>query len=154
MSASTNEKTSGKERKDIWVELQSLRQDAQAFRAEAYRLRVAGSLDAATNERLRTQQLQLERRGESLIKRCVYILIFYSHGPSKDTGFLLNSSGGLGRDQVRSNLFLRNDFQLISMAPSQAGGNSMDTSQLWLPGSQMVPTSGNSLQLQASNNVN
>jgi hypothetical protein len=68
MSASTNEKTSGRERQDIWVELQSLRQDTQAFRMEVYRLRVVSSLDAATNERLRAQQPQLELRGEALIK--------------------------------------------------------------------------------------
>ena len=45
----------------IWVELQSLCQDTQAFRMEAYHLRVAGSLYAVTNERLHTQELQLER---------------------------------------------------------------------------------------------
>ncbi|KAI9428393.1 hypothetical protein H4582DRAFT_2106833 [Lactarius indigo] len=60
---------SSQEREKVWTELQSLRQDTQAFRTEAYRLRTAGSLDAATNERLRSQQLELERRGEALIKQ-------------------------------------------------------------------------------------
>ena len=69
MSASINEQVSNQERQKIWTELQSLRQDTQAFRTEAYRLRTSGSLDAATNERLRAQQLDLERRGEALVKR-------------------------------------------------------------------------------------
>ncbi len=69
MSASINEQVSSQERQKVWTELRSLRQDTQAFRTEAYRLRTAGSLDAATNERLRSQQLELERQGEALIKR-------------------------------------------------------------------------------------
>jgi ABC-type phosphate transport system auxiliary subunit len=69
---SVNEKISGKERQDIWVELQSLRLDTQAFRTEVHRLRTTGSLDTATNERLRARQTELERRGEVLIKRCVH----------------------------------------------------------------------------------
>ena len=72
MSASLNEKISSKERQDIWVELQSLRRDTQAFRTEVYRLRTTGSLDTATNERLRARQTELERHGEALIKRCVH----------------------------------------------------------------------------------
>jgi hypothetical protein len=71
MSTSADEKISKKERQDIWVELQSLRRDMQLFRTEAYRLRIAGFHDVATNESLRTRQLELERRGEALIKRCV-----------------------------------------------------------------------------------
>ena len=72
MSASTDEKISSKERQAIWVELQSLRRDTQTFRTEVYRLRTTGSLDTATNERLRARQLELERRGEEIIKKCVY----------------------------------------------------------------------------------
>jgi len=49
--------------------LQSLRQDTQEFRTEAYHLRITGCLDAATNERLRAQQQELERRGEALIRQ-------------------------------------------------------------------------------------
>jgi hypothetical protein len=74
MTTSPNENPSNEERKDIWVELQSFRQDAQALRTEAYRLRTAGHLDATANERLRTQQTELERRGEAIIKRCVHFL--------------------------------------------------------------------------------
>jgi ABC-type phosphate transport system auxiliary subunit len=70
MSASIDEQVSSQERQKIWTESQSLRQDTQAFRAEAYRLRTAGSLDAATNERLRAQQQELERRGEDLLRQC------------------------------------------------------------------------------------
>ena len=69
MSASIDEQVSSQERQKIWTESQSLRQDTQAFRTEAYRLRTAGSLDAATNERLRTQQQELERRGEDLLRQ-------------------------------------------------------------------------------------
>ncbi|KAF8265867.1 hypothetical protein EI94DRAFT_263663 [Lactarius quietus] len=69
MSASVDEQVASQERQNIWTELKSLRQDAQAFRTEAYRLRTAGSLDAATNERLRAQQQELESRGETLIKQ-------------------------------------------------------------------------------------
>jgi ABC-type phosphate transport system auxiliary subunit len=69
MSVCTSEQASSQERQEIWVDLQSLGQDTQAFRTEAYRLRTAGSLDLTTNERLRAQQLELERRGEALIKR-------------------------------------------------------------------------------------
>ena len=69
MSAPINEQVSNQERQKISTELQSLRQDTQEFRTEAYLLRVSGSLDAATNERLRAQQVDLERRGEALIKR-------------------------------------------------------------------------------------
>jgi hypothetical protein len=74
MSASLNEKISSQERQAIWVELQSLRQDTQAFRTEVYRLRTTGSLDTATNERLRARQTEIERRGEVIIKRCVHFL--------------------------------------------------------------------------------
>jgi ABC-type phosphate transport system auxiliary subunit len=80
MTTSINEHPSSKERKDIWVELQSLRQDTQALRTEAYRLRTAGRLDATSNERLRAQQTELERRGEGIIKRCVPSLRYVS-GP-------------------------------------------------------------------------
>jgi hypothetical protein len=72
MSASVNEKISSQERQAIWVELQSLRRDTQAFRTEVYRLRTTSSLDTQTNERLRARQTELERRGEALIKRCVH----------------------------------------------------------------------------------
>jgi hypothetical protein len=65
----SSEKVSSKERQAIWVELQSLRQDTQAFRAEVYRLRTMGGLNKATNERLHSQQKELERRGEALIKQ-------------------------------------------------------------------------------------
>ena len=71
MITSLNEKLSNEERNDIWVELQSYRQDTQTLRIEAYRLRTAGRLDVTANERLRTQQTELERRGEAIIKRCV-----------------------------------------------------------------------------------
>ena len=74
MTTSLYEKIPNKEKKDIWVELQSFRQDAMALRTEAYRLRTAGCLDATANERLRTQQTELEHRGESIIKRCVPFL--------------------------------------------------------------------------------
>jgi hypothetical protein len=74
MTTSLNEKISNEERKDIWVELQSFRQDTMALRTEAYRLRTAGRLDATANERLRTQQTELERRGEAIVKRCVHFL--------------------------------------------------------------------------------
>jgi hypothetical protein len=74
MTTSLNEKISNEERKDIWVELQSFRQDTLALRTEAYRLRTAGHLNATANERLRTQQTELERRGEAIIKRCVQFL--------------------------------------------------------------------------------
>jgi len=80
MTTSLNEKVSSEKRKDIWVELQSLRQDTQALRAEAYRLRIGGRLDATANERLRTQQTDLERRGEAIIKRCVHLFTYFS-GP-------------------------------------------------------------------------
>jgi hypothetical protein len=72
MTTSLNEEITYEERKDIWVELQSFRQDTLALRTEAYRLRTAGSLDASANERLRTQQKELEFRGGAIIKRCVY----------------------------------------------------------------------------------
>lgn len=69
MSAPIIEKVSGKERQAIWVQLQSLRQDTQAFRAEVYRLRTIGGLNKATNERLHSQQKELERRGDVFIKQ-------------------------------------------------------------------------------------
>jgi hypothetical protein len=75
MTTFLNEKISNEERKDILVELQSFRQDTLALRTEAYRLRTAGRLDATANERLRTQQKELECRGESIIKRCVHFLL-------------------------------------------------------------------------------
>ena len=74
MTTSLNEKIPNEEMKDIWVELQSFRQDTMALRTEAYRLRTAGRLDPTANERLRTQQTELERRGESIIKQCVHLL--------------------------------------------------------------------------------
>ncbi|KAN0135056.1 hypothetical protein V8E53_006947 [Lactarius tabidus] len=67
MSTAIDEQLSSQERQRIFSELRSLRQDTQAFRTEAYRLRTAGSLDAATNERLRAQQQELEQRGTALI---------------------------------------------------------------------------------------
>lgn len=78
MTTSINEKTSSKERQDIWVDLQSLRQDTQALRTEVYRLRTAGRLDTTTNESLRAQQTELERRGEAIIKQCVHSLFHIS----------------------------------------------------------------------------
>ena len=69
MSASIDEQLSSPERQKIWSELQSLRQDTQEFRTEAYHLRITGCLDAATNERLRARQQELERRGEALIRQ-------------------------------------------------------------------------------------
>ena len=74
MTTSINEKTSSKERKDIWADLQSLRQDTQALRTEVYRLRTAGLLDTTTNESLRAQQTELERRGEAIIKQYVHFI--------------------------------------------------------------------------------
>jgi ABC-type phosphate transport system auxiliary subunit len=74
MSVCTNEQVSSQERQAIWAELQSLGQDTQAFRVEAYRLRTAGSLDTTENERLRAKQSELEQRGEALIKRSVPLL--------------------------------------------------------------------------------
>jgi hypothetical protein len=65
-SINESEKLSSKERQDIWAELQSLRRDTQTFRTDAYRLR---AIDRGVIERLRTQQLDLERRGESILKR-------------------------------------------------------------------------------------
>jgi hypothetical protein len=101
MTTSINEKTPSKESKDIWVELQSLRQDTQALRSEVYRLRTAGRLDAPTNDRLRAQQTELERRGEAIIKRCVHSLLPCSHpGLRKDTDFRPNSIGRPDGDQV------------------------------------------------------
>jgi hypothetical protein len=75
MSTSPIEKPSNEERKDIWVELQSFRQATLALRTEAYRLRTAGRLDATANERLHTQQTELERRGEAIVKRCVLFFL-------------------------------------------------------------------------------
>ena len=72
MTTSLNDSVSDEERKDICIELQSFRQDTLALRTEAYRLRTAGRLDATANERLRTQQKELESRGEAIIKRCVH----------------------------------------------------------------------------------
>lgn len=69
MTMYPDENISNVEKKDMWVELQTLRQDTQALRTNAYRLRTAGRLDATANERLRTQQTELERRGEAIIKR-------------------------------------------------------------------------------------
>jgi hypothetical protein len=80
MTTPLNEKISNEERKDIWVELQSFRYDTLALRTEAYRLRTAGHLNAATNEHLRTQQKELELRGEVIIKRCVHFICRFS-GP-------------------------------------------------------------------------
>ena len=80
MTASMNEKPSSEERKGIWVELQSLRQDTQSLRTEVYRLRTAGRLDATANQSLRAQQTELERRGEAIIKRCVHFICHIS-GP-------------------------------------------------------------------------
>jgi len=74
MTTSSNENPSNEERKDIWAELQSFRHDTLALRTEAYHLRTAGRLDATANERLRTQQTELERRGEAIIKRCVHFI--------------------------------------------------------------------------------
>ncbi len=103
MTTSLNEKPSTEERKDIWVELQSLRQDTQALRTEAYRLRTAGRLDATANERLRAQQTELEHRGEAIIKRCVHPLckISWLRLEKKNTDCRLNSNGRLDEDQVR-----------------------------------------------------
>lgn len=72
MATSQNDTISNEERKDICVELESFRQDTLALRTEAYRLRTAGRLDATANERLRTQQKELECCGEAIIKRCVH----------------------------------------------------------------------------------
>ena len=94
MSASISEPVSNQDGQKIWAELQSLRQDTQEFRTDVYCLRTSGSLDAATNERLRAQQLELERRGEALIKRYVYChaylfcckLMGYSLSPGLEWG--------------------------------------------------------------------
>ena len=74
MTTSLNENPSNEERKDIWVELQSFREDTLALRTEAYRLRTAGRLDTTANKRLRTQLTELERRGEAIVKRYVHYL--------------------------------------------------------------------------------
>ncbi|KAH9974901.1 hypothetical protein BGW80DRAFT_1298559, partial [Lactifluus volemus] len=71
MSMCTNEQVSSQERQAIWAEIQSLGQDTQAFRVEAYRLRTAGNLDTTENERLRAKQSELEQRGEALMKRSI-----------------------------------------------------------------------------------
>ena len=64
-------KFSSQEKQKFLTEFQSLRQDTQVFRTEAYYPRTASSVDAATNERLRAQpsaqQQELERRGEDLL---------------------------------------------------------------------------------------
>ena len=104
MTTSLNEKTSNEERKDIWFELQSFRHDTLALRTEAYRLRTAGHLDATANERLRTQQTELERRGEAIIKRCVHFLCLLSGTDGKNTDFRPRSNGRPVGDQVRSKL--------------------------------------------------
>jgi hypothetical protein len=79
MTTSFDEKISNKERDDIWLELQLFRHDTLALRTEAHRLRTAGRLDATANERLRTEQKVIERRGEAIIKRRVHscFLIFW-----------------------------------------------------------------------------
>lgn len=77
MTTSLDENISNTEKKDIWVELQTLRQDTQALRTNAHRLRTAGRLDATANERLRTQQTELERRGEAIIKRWVHFHFYF-----------------------------------------------------------------------------
>lgn len=74
MSTAIDEQLSSQERQRVFSELRSLRQDTQAFRTEAYRLRTAGSLDAATNERLRAQQQELEQRGTTLITQYASLL--------------------------------------------------------------------------------
>jgi hypothetical protein len=103
MTTSINEKPSDKERKDIWVELQVLRQDTQALRTEVYRLRTAGRLDATANERLRMQQTEIERRGEAIVKRCVHSLCHcFRPRLRKDTDFRPNSNGRPDEDQVRN----------------------------------------------------
>jgi len=73
-SMNENENPSNKERQDIWAESQSLRRDTQAFCTEAYRLRTTGTIDSGANERLRARQLELECRGEAILKRCVEFL--------------------------------------------------------------------------------
>jgi hypothetical protein len=105
MATSLIEKVSDEERKDIWVELQSFRHDALALRTEAYHLRTAGHLDATANERLRTQQTELERRGEALIKRCVHFLssIFLAQTETThNADFRPKSNGRSVGDQVRN----------------------------------------------------
>jgi ABC-type phosphate transport system auxiliary subunit len=91
MTTSLNENASNEERKDIWVELQSFRQDTMALRTEAYRLRTAGRLDATANERLRTQQTELERRGEAIIKRCVHFLCYFFLAQTERTQIVARS---------------------------------------------------------------
>jgi uncharacterized glyoxalase superfamily metalloenzyme YdcJ len=77
MSTAIDKQVSSQERQRIFSELRSLRQDTQAFRTEAYRLRTAGSLDAATNERLRAKQQELEQRGTALIGQYAPLLYPY-----------------------------------------------------------------------------
>jgi hypothetical protein len=101
MTTSMDEKTTSKERKDIWVDLQSLRHDTQALRTEVYRLRTAGRLDAPANELLRAQQTELERRGEAIIKRCVHSLCCVPSPDLEKADFRPNSIGQPDGDQVR-----------------------------------------------------
>ncbi|KAI0300704.1 alpha/beta-hydrolase [Multifurca ochricompacta] len=77
MSEPINDQIQAQERQAIWVELQTLRQDTQAFRTEAYRLRTAGNLDTEMNERLHAQQRELGQRGETLIKRFLESFFYF-----------------------------------------------------------------------------
>jgi hypothetical protein len=102
MSTAIDEQLSSQERQRIFSELRSLRQDTQAFRTEAYRLRTAGSLDAATNERLRAQQQELEQRGTALITqyaRC-YIPLFCSAVYLRVIGSISGANGMWSRTRV------------------------------------------------------
>jgi hypothetical protein len=150
MCASLNEKISSQERQAIWVELQSLRQDTQAFRTEVYRLRTTGSLDAATNERLRARQTELECRGEVIIKRCVHFSYRFfwpslrKHRLSPQLEWRTEQTSGIQQS-------LPPIMDISNITTSQVGGDVMEISQFQLPASQMSLTSTNSLQLQASN---
>jgi len=148
MSASINEQVSSQERQKVWTELRSLRQDTQAFRTEAYRLRTAGSLDAATNERLRSQQLELERQGEALIKRYARYHIPYfcckTYGEQTFAWTRMERGARLGYATVSA--FRLSHRQL----PYLASDDAMNVLQLPPSASQPQLTAGNSLQLQVS----
>ena len=65
-----------------------------------------------------------------------------------------SSYGGPSKHHVLSSLFHSDDDYLLTATVSQAGGDSMEASQLRLPTSQTSLASGNSLQLQVSNHIN
>jgi hypothetical protein len=116
MSTAIDEQLSSQERQRIFSELKSLRQDTQAFRTEAYRLRTAGSLDAATNERLRVQQQELEQRGNTLIGQYAryYIPLLCR------AVFLWGIDLGLGANPMWSRTWVCGSLHFMGMSVSSA----------------------------------